>query len=131
MTWWAPRQAQVLRLLRAHRFMDAAQVHRVIYDPVSLRSCQRCLTMLYHQGLLVRVQPSRGGLGGGSTGYVYGLSAQGADVLEAIDDAPRKQIPHVRDPEAFTPERVRHQLDVNRCFIAHVASAGGCRWPQP
>ena len=118
MTWWAPRQAQVLRLLRAHRFMDAAQVHRVIFHPVSLRSCQRCLTMLCHQGLLVRVQPSRGGLGGGSSGYVYGLSAQGADVLEAIDDAPRKQIPHVRDPETFTPERVRHQLDVNRCFIA-------------
>ena len=115
---WAPRQAQVLRLLRAHRFMDAVQVHRVIYEPVSLRSCQRCLTLLYHQGLLVRVQPSRGGLGGGSSGYVYGLSAKGADVLEAIDDAPRKQIPYVKDPETFTPERVWHQLDVNRCFIA-------------
>ena len=64
------------------------------------------------------MQPSRGGLGGGSSGYVYGLSAQGADMLEAIDDAPRSQIPYVRDPETFTPERVRHQLDVNRCFIA-------------
>ena len=90
----------------------------MIYEPVSLRSCQRCLTLLYNQGLLVRVQPSRGGLGGGSSGYVYGLSAKGADVLEAIDDAPRKQIPYVKDPETFTPERVWHQLDVNRCFIA-------------
>lgn len=43
---WAPRQAQVLRLPRAHRFMDAAQIHEVIYEPVSLRSCQRCLTLL-------------------------------------------------------------------------------------
>ena len=115
---WAPRQAQVLRLLRAHRFMDAAQVHKVIFEPVSLRSCQRCLTLLHRQGFLVRAQTSRGGLGGGSSGYVYGLSARGADILEEIDDAPRAQIPYVRDPEAFTSHRAQHQLDVNRCFIA-------------
>ena len=59
-----------------------------------------------------------GGAGGGSSGFVYGLSAKGADLLEHIDDAPRAQIPYVRDPEAFTPQRAQHQLAVNRCFIA-------------
>ena len=115
---WAPRQVQVLRLLRAHRFMDAGQVHQVVFAPVSRRACQRCLTTLHAQGLVVRARPASGGPGGGSRGYVYGLSARGAGVLEHIDDAPRSQIPFVRDPEAFTPERARHQLAVNRCFIA-------------
>ena len=115
---WARRQVQVLRLLRAHRYMDAAQVHEVVYDPVSRRACQRCLTTLHRQGLVVRARSASGGVGGGSNGYVYGLSAKGADVLEHIDDAPRAQIPYVRDPETFTPQRAQHQLAVNRCFIA-------------
>ena len=115
---WARRQVQVLRLLRAHRYMDAAQVHQVVYHPVSRRACQRCLTTLHQQGLVVRARSTSGGVGGGSSGYVYGLSAKGADVLEHIDDAPRAQIPYVRDPETFTPQRARHQLAVNRCFIA-------------
>ena len=115
---WAPRQVQVLRLLRAHRFMNVGQVHQVVFAPVSRRACQRCLTTLHAQGLVVRARPSSGGPGGGSRGYVYGLSAKGAGVLEHIDDAPRSEIPYVRDPEAFTPERARHQLAVNRCFIA-------------
>ena len=115
---WAPRQAQVLRLLRAHRFMDATQVHNVIFEPVSLRSCQRCLSLLHRQGFLVRAQTSRGGLGGGSIGYVYGLPERDADVLEEIDNAPRAQIPYVRDLKTFTSQRAPHQLDVNRCLIA-------------
>ena len=115
---WPRRQVQVLRLLRAHRYMDAAQVHQVVYQPVSRRAAQRCLTTLHQQGLVVRARSACGGVGGGSGGYVYGLSAKGADVLEHIDDAPRAQIPYVRDPEIFTPQRTRHQLAVNRCFIA-------------
>lgn len=115
---WAPRQVQVLRLLRAHRFMDAAQVHAVVFAPVSRRASQRCLTALHRQGLVARTRSASGGVGGGSRGYVYGLSAKGARVLGDIDDAPRSQIPYVRYPEAFTPERTRHQLAVNRCFIA-------------
>ena len=115
---WAPRQVQVLRLLRAHRFMDVAQMHQVVFAPVSRRACQRCLTTLFTQGLVERARPAAGGLGGGSRGYVYGLSAKGAEVLAHIDDAPRAQIPYVRDPEAFTLQRARHQLAVNRCFIA-------------
>ena len=115
---WARRQVQVLRLLRAHRYMDAAQVHRVVYAPVSRRACQRCLTALHRQGLVVRARSASGGVGGGSRGYVYGLSAKGAELLGNIDDAPRAQIPYVRDPEAFAPQRAQHQLAVNRCFIA-------------
>ena len=115
---WARRQVQVLRLLRAHRYMDAAQVHRVVYDPVSRRACQRCLTSLHRQGLVARARSASGGVGGGSRGYVYGLSAKGAELLEHIDGAPRAQIPYVRDPETFTPQRAQHQLAVNRCFIA-------------
>lgn len=115
---WAPRQIQVLRLLRAHRFMDVAQVHQVVFAPVSRRACQRCLTTLFRQGLVVRARAAAGGLGGGSRAYVYGLSAAGAETLAHIDDAPRTQIPYVRDPEAFAPQRARHQLAVNQCFIA-------------
>ena len=115
---WAPRQIQVLRLLRAHRFMDVAQVHAVVFAPVSRRACQRCLTTLFRQGLVVRARAVAGGLGGGSQAYVYGLSARGADTLAHIDDAPRAQIPYVRDPDAFSPQRARHQLAVNQCFIA-------------
>ena len=115
---WARRQVQVLRLLRAHRYMDTAQVHQVVYHPVSRRASQRCLATLHQQGLVVRARSACGGVGGGSGGYVYGLSAKGADVLEHLDDAPRAQIPYVRDPETFTPQRTQHQLAVNRCFIA-------------
>ena len=78
---WPYRQAQVLRALRAHRFMDAEQLRQVVFRKVSRRSCQRCLTLLHRRGLVVRTQP-------------------------------------IRDPETFTPDRTRHQLAVNRCFIA-------------
>ena len=57
---WARRQVQVLRLLRAHRYMDAAQVHQVVYHPVSRRACQRCLTTLHQQGLVVRARSTSG-----------------------------------------------------------------------
>ena len=115
---WAPRQIQVLRLLRAHRFMDVAQVHQVVFAPVSRRACQRCLTTLFRQGLVVRARTAVGGLGGGSRAYVYGLSATGAETLAHIDDVPRAEIPFVRDPEAFSFQRTRHQLAVNQCFIS-------------
>lgn len=114
----APRQLQVLRLLRAHRFMDAAQVQQVVFAPVTLRSCQRCLTTLHRKGLVVRVQPARGGWGSGSSGYIYGLSEQGAEVLGQHDDAPRERTPHVVDAERFSGQLAQHQLAVNRCFIA-------------
>ncbi len=115
---WPYRQAQVLRALRAHRFMDAEQLRQVVFRKVSRRSCQRCLTLLHRRGLVVRAQPIRGGFGGGSDSYVYSLSPQGATVLVAIDDVDPAEIPQIRDPETFTPHRAQHQLAVNRCFIA-------------
>ncbi len=114
----APRQLQVLRLLRAHRFMDAAQVQQVVFAPVTPRSCQRCLTTLHRKGLVVRVQPARGGWGSGSSGDIYGLSERGAEVLGQHDDAPRERTPHVVDAERFSGQLAQHQLAVNRCFIA-------------
>ncbi len=98
--------------------MDVEQLRQVVFHEVSRRSCQRCLTLLHRRGLVVRAQPLRGGLGGGSDGYVYGLSPQGATALAAIDDVDPSAIPHVRDPESFAPDRTQHQLAVNRCFIA-------------
>ena len=115
---WPFRQAQVLRALRAHRLLDAEQLRQIVFRRVSRRSCQRCLTTLHRRGLVVRAQPSRGGFGGGSDSYVYGLSPMGARVLSAIDDIDPAAIPQIRDPATFTPQRAQHQLAVNRCFIA-------------
>ena len=53
--------------------------------------------------------------GGGRSGYVYGLSARGADVLAGI---PLAEIPTVAGSEALEARYVNHQLAVNGCLLA-------------
>ena len=71
------RQLQVLRLLYTHRLLTAAQVHALAFETATRRTCEICLQRLHRKGWVVRAEPLHGGAGGGRSGYVYGLSAEG------------------------------------------------------
>ncbi len=112
------RQLQVLRLLYTHRLLTAAQIHALAFETATRRTCEICLQRLHRKGWVVRAEPLHGGAGGGRSGYVYGLSAEGADVLAALAGIPLADIPTVAGPEALDPRYVNHQLVVNRCLLA-------------
>ena len=75
------RQLQVLRLLYTHRLLTAAQIRALAFETATRRTCEICLQRLHQKGWVVRAEPLHGGAGGGRSGYVYGLSARGADAL--------------------------------------------------
>jgi len=102
------RQLEVLRLLCAHCYMEATQFHRMIYEPLSLRSCLRCLTLLYHQGLLVQVQPSCGGLGGAA-------AATSTDSRQTAPTCWRRSMTHLAS--RFLTRGIPRRSRPSRCGI--------------
>ena len=112
------RQLQVLRLLYTHRLLTAAQVHALAFETATRRTCEICLQRLHRKGWVERAEPLHGGAGGGRSGYVYGLSAQGSDVLAALAGIPLADIPTVAGPETLEARYVNHQLAVNGCLLA-------------
>ena len=112
------RQLQVLRLLYTHRLLTAAQVRALAFETATQRTCEICLQRLHQKGWVVRAEPLHGGTGGGRSGYVYGLSAQGAEALAALAGIPLADIPTVAGREALEARFVNHQLAVNRCLLA-------------
>ncbi len=112
------RQLQVLRLLYTHRLLTAAQVQALAFETATRRTCEICLQRLHRKGWVVRAEPLHGGAGGGRSGYVYGLSAEGADVLATLAGIPLAEIPTVAGPEALEARYVNHQLAVNGCMLA-------------
>ena len=89
------RQLQVLRLLYTHRLLTAAQVRALAFETATRRTCEICLQRLHRKDWVVRAEPLHGGAGGGRSGYVYGLSAEGADVLATLAGIPLADIPTV------------------------------------
>ena len=112
------RQLQVLRLLYTHRLLTAAQVQALAFETATRRTCEICLQRLHRKGWVARAEALHGGAGGGRSGYVYGLSAQGADVLATLAGIPLADIPTVAGPEALEARYVNHQLAVNSCLLA-------------
>lgn len=55
---------------------------------------------------MVRAEALHGGTGAGRSGYVYGLSAQGAEALAALAGISLADIPTVAGPEALKPRYV-------------------------
>ena len=113
-----PRQLQVLRLLYTHRLLTAVQLRALAFEAATPRTCEICLQRLHQKGWVVRAEPMHGGAGGGRRGYVYGISAQGAEALAALAGIPLADIPTVAGPEALEPRYVNHQLAVNSCMLA-------------
>ena len=112
------RQLQVLRLLYTHRLLTAAQVRALAFETATRRTCEICLQRLHRKGWVVRAEPLHGGAGAGRSGYVYGLSAEGADVLATLAGIPPADIPTVAGAEALEPRYVNHQLAVTGCLLA-------------
>ena len=112
------RQLQVLRLLYTHRLLTAAQVRALAFETATRRTCEICLQRLHRKGWVVRAEPLHGGAGGGRSGYVYGRSAEGADVLAPLAGILLAEIPTVAGTEALEARYVSHQLAVNGCMLA-------------
>ena len=109
---------QVLRLLYTHRLLTAAHIQALAFETATRRTCEICLQRLHQKGWVVRAEPLHGGPGGGRSGYVYGLSGAGAEVLTAPAGIPGADMPTVDGLEALEPRYVNHQLTVNRCLLA-------------
>ena len=112
------RQLQVLRLLYTHRLLTAAQVRALAFETATRRTCEICLQRLHRKGWVVRAEPLHGGARGGRSGYVYGLSAEGADVLATLAGIPLADIPTAAGVEALEARYVNPQLAVNGCLLA-------------
>ena len=65
----------------------------------------------------MRAESLHEGAKGGRSGYVYALSAQGADVLATLAGIPLADIATVTGPEALETRCVNHQLAVNGCLL--------------
>ena len=112
------KQLQILRLLFAHRFADAAQITALAFPDASLRACQGCLTRLHRKRLVARFARHHGGLEGGRASYLYSLSKPGAILLAERLGVPTRRIGYATDEDASRAYFVEHQLIVNRCLIA-------------
>ena len=120
------RQLQVLRLLYTHRLLTAAQVRALAFETATRRTCEICLQRLHRKGWVVRAEPLHGGAGGGRSGYVYGLSAEGADVLATLAGIPLADIPTVAGaPKPWRPATCQSPAGRQRLPAGDPASLSG------
>ena len=95
------RQLQVLRLLHTHRLLTAAQVQALAFETVTRRTCEIRLQRLHRRSWVVRAEPLHDSTGGGRSGYVNGISDQGAEVLATLARIPLAGIPTVAGTDAL------------------------------
>lgn len=87
-----PRDLAIITSVRAWRFLTTAQIYALHFaDHASytsgIRACTRVLARLRERRLLYRLDRPVGGIGGGSTSYVWGVDAAGDRLLRADPDS--------------------------------------------
>lgn len=116
------RDRRLLRVTGDLRLVTGGQLRRVVFGEPSASSqnariARRALARLADAGLLARTDRTLGGLGGGSSSFVYTLTPRGARVL---DRPPQR---HRLDPSLGY---LRHSLAVSEVYVQlHEASFAG------
>ena len=107
------RDRAILRSIQEHRYLTTRQIFQLHFwshqsDVSGIRACTRVLTRLSGHRLLYRLSRSRGGSGGGSSSYVWGLDVAGDRLLRAAMLEPTARL----RPAEPTPPFLTHTLAV-------------------
>jgi hypothetical protein len=87
-----PRDMDVLRLIREHRFLTTKQIQRLLFwdhasPGAAIRACIRVLTRLELRALIVKLSRQIGGVHAGSGSYIWGIDDAGDRLLRADSGA--------------------------------------------
>jgi hypothetical protein len=124
----SPRDIEVLRRLREHRFLTTNHVRRLEFtDHASVdagtRACTRVLTRLSTLRLIYRLKRQIGGVRGGSGAYVWGVDDAGDRVLRLALNSPQAKRRRTYEPSWLF---LAHTLAMaeTRVLLAEAAQAG-------
>ena len=112
------RDLEILRLLRAHRFLTTRQIQRLSFwghatASAAIRSCVRVLTRLEGRALIFKLNRQIGGIHAGSGSYVWGLDDAGDRLMRA-------------DASVSNGKRQR-TFDPSQMFLAHTLAIAEAR----
>ena len=94
-----PRDMDVRRLIREHRFLTTKQLQRLLFwdhasPSAAIRACIRVLTRLELRVLIVKLNRQIGGVHAGSGSYIWGIDDAGDRLLRVgsgVKDAKRQR----------------------------------------
>lgn len=83
-----PRDMEILRLIREHRFLTTKQIQRLLFwdhasPGAAIRACIRVVTRLELRALIFKLSRQIGGIHAGSGSYIWGVDDAGDRLLRA------------------------------------------------
>ena len=83
-----PRDMEILRLIREHRFLTTKQIQRLLFwehasPGAAIRACVRVVTRLELRALIFKLNRQIGGVHAGSGSYIWGIDDAGDRLLRA------------------------------------------------
>jgi hypothetical protein len=113
-----PRDMEILRLIREHRFLTTKQIQRLLFwdhasPGAAIRACIRVMTRLELRALIFKLSRQIGGIHAGSGSYIWGIDDAGDRLLRA---------------ENTTNDTKRQRtFDPSPLFLAHTLAVGETR----
>ena len=114
-----PRDMDILRLIREHRFLTTKQIQRLLFSDhaspgAAIRACVRVLTRLELRALIVKLSRQIGGVHAGSGSYIWGIDDAGDRLLRADSGAKDAKRQRTFDP---SPLFLAHTLAVAETHV--------------
>jgi hypothetical protein len=83
-----PRDMEILRLIREHRFLTTKQIQRLLFwdhasPGAAIRACIRVMSRLELRALIFKLSRQIGGIHAGSGSYIWGIDDAGDRLLRA------------------------------------------------
>ncbi|GAA3734710.1 hypothetical protein GCM10022239_08540 [Leifsonia bigeumensis] len=109
-----PRDMDILRLIREHRFLTTKQIQRLLFwdhasPGAAIRACIRVLTRLELRALIFKLGRQIGGIHAGSGSYIWGIDDAGDRLLRANNTSKGTKRQRTFDP---SPLFLAHTLAV-------------------
>ena len=109
-----PRDMEILRLIREHRFLTTKQIQRLLFSDhastgAAIRACIRVMTRLELRALIFKLSRQIGGIHAGSGSYIWGIDDAGDRLLRAESVAKDSKRQRTFDP---SPLFLAHTLAV-------------------
>jgi hypothetical protein len=123
-----PRDMEILRLIREHRFLTTKQIQRLLFwnhasPGAAIRACIRVMTRLEMRALIFKLSRQVGGVHAGSGSYIWGIDDAGDRLLRAESTTKDSKRQRTFDP---SPLFLAHTLAVaeTRVLLAETAHNG-------
>ncbi|WP_349902148.1 replication-relaxation family protein [Parafrigoribacterium humi] len=101
-----PRDMEILRLIREHRFLTTKQIQRLLFwdhasPGAAIRACIRVMTRLELRALIFKLSRQIGGIHAGSGSYIWGIDDAGDRLLRAEKTTKNTKRQRTFDPSAL------------------------------